>query len=423
PALEVGGMGQVFLQPDGRLSRLVVVPPEDSGPRGAASPDWAPMFEAAGLDAARATESAPRWRPPVGSDRRFAWTIVPEGWSEPVRVEAASLAGRPVWFEVFAPWKRAVQPISATTRPLDRLFDLIFMVALVGTLAIGAFLANRNLRRGRGNRQGAWRLALLVGSMALVSEAFMKDHFAGAGLETGVIFSAVSSSVFIAATIWVWYLALEPYLRRRWPKTLISWNRILQGRGLDPLVGRDILLGVLAGASIRLAQFIALAAPSWLGWKPPVPADSTFLELTSWKYTLGYAFRNPSFAIGIALAWMVVLLIAHLIFRQRWIAIAVVVLVVASIFPGENYPLLEWPLRLLVATVVAAVMARFGLVALVTTMYVTSMYDNFPITLDPTVWYFGQSLLALALVIGLAVFGFVRAMGQHAVFGAPVLED
>jgi serine/threonine-protein kinase len=47
--------------------------------------------------------------------------------------------------------------------------------------------------------------------------------------------------------IWALYIALEPYVRRRWPATLVSWSRLLAGRFRDPLVGRDVLVGCLAG--------------------------------------------------------------------------------------------------------------------------------------------------------------------------------
>jgi len=46
---------------------------------------------------------------------------------------------------------------------------------------------------------------------------------------------------------WILYLALEPIVRRRWPDSIISWSRLLAGRLRDPLVGRDILIGCLAG--------------------------------------------------------------------------------------------------------------------------------------------------------------------------------
>ena len=39
-----------------------------------------------------------------------------------------------------------------------------------------------------------------------------------------------------AVRYWLYYLALEPYVRRLWPQALISWSRVLAGRVRDPLV-------------------------------------------------------------------------------------------------------------------------------------------------------------------------------------------
>lgn len=424
PALTVSGMAQMVLEPDGRLRRVAIVGPEELAEvQGAVSPDWSSLFEAASLDLTRARETAPRWRPPVGSDARFAWLVPVDGLREPVRVEAASLAGQPVWLEVFAPWRRATRPAFVLRRPQLRLFDFLFILIFVSSVIVAGVLASRNVRRGRGNRAGAWRVGAFVALSVLISLALSRDHFADAGLETPVIFATGGMALFVGAMVWVWYLALEPYLRRRWPTTLISWLRVLQRRWLDPLVGRDLMIGVLAGAAIRLLQFLTLAAPSWLGWRPPIPADYTFLELTGWRFTFGYTFQALGFSVMAALAWMIVLLVAHLLLRRRFLAVAVVFAIVALTFPMENYPVLEWPARVIVGAIVALVMVRYGLLALAALGVTASMFDVFPITLDPGVWYFDRSLLALALLTGLAIFGFVRALGQHALFGEPVLED
>ncbi|HEY0591444.1 MAG TPA: hypothetical protein VGF40_18510, partial [Thermoanaerobaculia bacterium] len=87
------------------------------------------------------------------------------------------------------------------------------------------------------------------------------------------------------------------------------------------------------------------------------------------------------------------------------------------------YPSLEWTARLVFAGGLVWAMVRYGLVALTAATLTETCFDNFPITLDPGVWYFDRSLLALALIFGLALFGFVRALGGHALFGQPVLED
>ena len=49
----------------------------------------------------------------------------------------------------------------------------------------------------------------------------------------------------VPALVWLLYIALEPHLRRVWPETMIGWSRLLAGSVRDPLVGRDVLVGVL----------------------------------------------------------------------------------------------------------------------------------------------------------------------------------
>jgi hypothetical protein len=58
--------------------------------------------------------------------------------------------------------------------------------------------------------------------------------------ELGLVFQAVAWNLMLAALVWLLYVALEPYARRLWPEGMVSWNRLLQGRWRDPLVGRDI---------------------------------------------------------------------------------------------------------------------------------------------------------------------------------------
>jgi hypothetical protein len=36
--------------------------------------------------------------------------------------------------------------------------------------------------------------------------------------------------VYGGALVWAGYLAVEPYVRRWWPTTLVAWRRALDGR-------------------------------------------------------------------------------------------------------------------------------------------------------------------------------------------------
>jgi serine/threonine-protein kinase len=123
PALQQSGMTLVKLNPLGRLTQFVAVPPQVEKPADAASspPDWAPLFSAAGLDSAKWQAARPSWTPPVYSDARAAWTgSLVQRPEIPMRIEAAAYRGKPVFFELIGPWARPerMQPYqeSAGTR-------------------------------------------------------------------------------------------------------------------------------------------------------------------------------------------------------------------------------------------------------------------------------------------------------------------
>jgi serine/threonine-protein kinase len=72
----------------------------------------------------------------------------------------------------------------------------------------------------------------------------------------------VAISLINGGALWVIYLALEPWLRRRWPHTMIGWTRYTAQGIRDPLVGRDLLVGVgfgllTAGVILSATLFVA----------------------------------------------------------------------------------------------------------------------------------------------------------------------
>ena len=112
-------------------------------------------------------------------------------------------------------------------------------------------MARRNLRLGRGDRRGAFRVSAFlfaVGSRGFCSGASRPDLEG----EFDMLLEAIGEGS-LAALVWLIYVALEPIVRRRWPDLLISWTRLLSGRFRDPLVGRDLLAGLLLGSAWTLA--------------------------------------------------------------------------------------------------------------------------------------------------------------------------
>ena len=68
-----------------------------------------------------------------------------------------------------------------------------------------------------------------------------------------------------AGVIWLFYMAIEPYVRRLWPGTLVAWGRALDGQWRDPMVGRHILLGAVAGIGFSVLFSLPTLASATLG--------------------------------------------------------------------------------------------------------------------------------------------------------------
>jgi hypothetical protein len=108
----------------------------------------------------------------------------------------------------------------------------LLVVALIG----GVSFALYNFRRGRGDRAGSMRLASITFSLAMLSWLLTAQHVARP-MEIQLIVKETSWALFVAAALWCFYMGIEPYVRRHWPDSLISWTRVQQGRVRNPLAG------------------------------------------------------------------------------------------------------------------------------------------------------------------------------------------
>ena len=98
----------------------------------------------------------------------------------PIRVEAAAFAGRPVSFRIIEPWTATgIRPDSS--RSVARSVMSVIELALpILVLIGGALLAVRNIRLGRSDRRGAFRLGVYLFVIRMLAWLFMPKHFAGA---------------------------------------------------------------------------------------------------------------------------------------------------------------------------------------------------------------------------------------------------
>jgi hypothetical protein len=162
-------MTGVIMDPRGRLVQFNAVPPQlDTRKEPAPRIDWAPLFAEAGLDPEKYTSTEAQWSPPSYADARAAWEGKYADHPDiPIHIEAAAYRGRPVYFRVLAPWDKPLRQEESETSTRDRAGVMILTTVLLMVLAGAVLIARRNLRLGRGDRQGALKLALFVFAVTL----------------------------------------------------------------------------------------------------------------------------------------------------------------------------------------------------------------------------------------------------------------
>lgn len=291
----------------------------------------------------------------------------------------------------------------------------------------------RNLRLSRGDRRGAFRLATAVFLLRFGWWVFGGHHVVGGGSATlGEFFlagNALARALLAGAVMWCAYVGLEPDVRRRWPRMLVAWNRLLAGSFRDPLVGREVLIGAGAGlVMVLLFDRLYILIPHWLSQQnPPSPLRfplTIFLEPPSFTL-LGGRFAVAGFfsvalsALYMALFLAVLLLAYRLIFRRDALAaIAYVVLNGLIVWPSlwSGYSWIGLACGFLGVAVGAILLLRVGLVAQLSAIFVLALNTSFPVTANTSAPHYGIGLLAILATISLAAFGWTTSRGKRSVF-------
>jgi serine/threonine-protein kinase len=414
-------MVSVSLNPEGHLLELAAVPPQvEKGLEAAAgistSSNWATLFTAAGLDMKSFTPVNPEWLPLASFDARAAWRGAYPGTDLPLRIEAASWRGRPVNFQMIASWTSPsrMRPVYSTATGQIVAIGIVLAVAMVAAL-----LAWRHLRLKRGDLQGAFRLSAFVFLLHMIDWLCAANHVPDLG-EIGALISAVSWALFWAVLSWAVYVALEPYVRRRWPQSMIAWSRLLGGGVHDPVVGGNLLIGIACGVGIAaffLVHNLMLQA---------YVSDAGRLELAtvmSARQAASQMVFQMVSRIGLALAAFFVLFLLRSIVRKQWIAVAVFAILLVQGTPRSvTHPLMGVALNLVGPVLVALITVRFGLLAMMASFFTTDMLIVFPATTHLSAWYAGSTLFAYAVVLALGGYAFHTAVAGRPLFTGEFLD-
>ena len=422
PPTTHSGMVNLKLDPSGHLLFFQAIPAEVEDVPAPANPvDWTPLFSAAGVDPKQLQPASPQWTTLATSDTRAAWTGKWPGTDRPLRIEAAGWHGKPVFFRLIGPWTRPsrMRPsdVSAGKKASNIIEGLLFFGMLIG--AVG--LARRQYKRGKGDRQGAFRLAFFVYVLQIAIWLCYGHFVPDLDILLGGFALATSTGLFMAGLSWLLYMALEPYVRRLWPQTIISWTRVVSGRVRDPLVGRDVLFGVMLGVSWLLIYQVRQAyGISRHGLAPDVLSSDYLLGLRS---TIGAWLVMLPGGIQGTLFFFIVLIGLRYLLRKPWAAgVAFTAIFTFLHVIGLSHPLFQATSAVLIYGIAAFALVRFGLISLAFAVFTANLTMNVPITFDFSRWYASYSMSAMVLVLAVAAWGFHAALAGQSLFKSDMPE-
>ena len=403
----LSGMVEVLLDPEGRLVHLAAIPPQkDSAPASPQPYDWKQLFSLAGLDMAQFHFAAPEWNSLGASDQRAAWTGVWPGTTTPLRIEAASWRGKPVYFQMIGEWTKPGR-MPSTQSGHSKTPEVLLVVFLLILLAGAVWLARRNYLQQKSDPQGALRAGLLVFALQMLVWIFAGHFVPSLGTFALFVFAA-SGAIFLAAVFYVVYLAIEPFVRRHWPQAIISWSRLMAGHIRDPLVGRDTLFGTMLGISWGLIFVAINLAMGHIGAEPSLASTAFLLGV---RHLLGTCLTHMAQSVQATLMFFFLMFAFRVIFRNAWLgALAFVAFWTIIKVYGEHHLAILVPGIVAIYAIAAFVVIRFGFVALAVGIFTADLIGSLPATTDLSSWYVGNSIFVLCLIVAIAVWGCYTAL-------------
>lgn len=428
PPNDVAGMTKVVLDVRGRLLEFQAVPPQvkdKNVPAGVV--DWATLFAEAGLDIRNYRQTESNWTPPFFADTNLSWEGPHVDHTEvPVRVEAAAYQGKPIYFQVVAPWDKPLRQQEPGLSGRRRAAAAISILLILSVILAAVFLARRNLRQGRSDTKGAFKISIFVFLMGLAGNLLVADHIPDLTKEVPLLFKMAGYSLLAAVTIGLIYLALEPYVRRRWPSLIISWNRLLAGDWRDPMVGRDILVGGMLGLGHTAVIYLTVLMVAWTSGRavPNAGLDISYLEGT--RHLWASFLTHLPFGVFMAFFLLLLLILLVTIFSKQWLATAVFWILIMSVESLAFSSGANWIGSLgtaLISTITVVGIARFGLLAMISRAIFFELSFHNAITSDFSSWYFGNTIFAAVVLFGLAIYGFYISLAGQRMFKRTLLEE
>lgn len=414
PALVPPGMRRMMLDPEGELLSFEAVPGVLLESAVAEPANFDLLFEASGVSRATMTEAQPLVRPSVPFDHLQAWWAGYDSKAgREVLVEAASWRGKPVWFRVLPAWNIPKVSVPAPEGP--QVAEIVNLVVFFGVVSAAIFLAWHNARNKRADRNGAKRLAQGVFLITLIGYVCGAVHDPGAG-ESIVIQFGIALALLLSGLLYLLYFSLEPWVRRLWPQSLITWSRMMTGHPSDPKVGRDFLIGALWGVGWSLIYMLHAGYFISRGWVQNTRFKT--YSLGGGRHLLEGIGTSLMGALQLSFVLFFVILLLRALLKREWLTGVVFALLFGLNGLFSTHPVIDCPYNAFINGLFAFMLVRFGLLCSIIGYFCFSLVIAYPVCFDLTAWYASAAIFPLFVVGAIAVYGFRTTLGGRSILDA-----
>jgi serine/threonine-protein kinase len=426
------GSGTILLDPRGRLLALSVVPSVggDTTTPSPAAVDWAGFLRAAGRGPGEAAATIPPRRFHVRADTVAAWALSDSAAAAETTFVAAATGGRIVQAETY---------VGAGSRPLGDLavriageeeslqFWFLILFVYIVPMTGGLVLARRNAKMGRIDVRGALVAAAATVVCYLAGYVFttnIREIGLARVVENVGAMAPLAHALVHALIVALAYLAIEPYVRRLWPRVFVSWQRLLSGRVRDPIVGRDMLIGAATGCLWCFGGLVNRFGPVWLSLadRPWMVPDYTRAAMMGPKAVLAIFSLNAAQSVFRPMIVFTVLVILRFLFRNARAAVIGTILLDTVVFVqyGSRATPLYIATGIILEGITVLIVLRYGFLVGTFSIIVGSALDGFPWTTDLGGWLAPQALVGWVLLGAILVYAFATATHGRSLFRDPL---
>lgn len=413
PAPITSGMIEAQISTTGELRRFDAIPSQLESSAAPTAVDADLIARTTGFDLNRMQEVEAKFAPLYAFDWQKAWKGKHPKLDLDVQIEVAAWHGKLTHLHVVWPWSTASRMPESQVRSAGQTgFQLAWVGVYLLVFLVSGFLAIRNLRAGRGDTRGAVRLGAIVFVLRSI-HSLAGVHWA---VDIGTYWTVtrlLSAELVQAAVISGMYLALEPAVRARWPRVLVSWNRVLRGQWNDALVGTRVLQGVfiatvISGIVMGIGSFQA-ARGNFGTNTDPSGGISTRLFVADLA-ELGA--RGIEFGLLVVFATF----LFRALLRKDWLASLGMALVMTALNSDlwRHFNAIDFALYLALMSLIAFVLLRLGLVATIVVATFVDLLLHVPGPQDLTKWYEWTVIAYPAVALVVVLWAFWRASGEEA---------